>query len=330
MSENKPSVLITGANGFVGARLCRTFLGEGFDVIAGVRRTSNLSQIEGLEISYRYGDVNEPESLATMVSGVDYIVHNAGVTKAKEPETFFEVNERGTQLLFEAIAKYNPDVKKVVMVSSLAAAGPSTGREPLTEDVAPKPISIYGQSKLAGEKVALSFADKFSVTAVRPPGVYGPGDREILSFFQTVNGRIKPYIGNTGRRLQLVHVDDLCRGIYGALTGDTKTCSVYYIAEDRSYSMRELISLLETACGKRAFPVFIPGSIFKLIAAGSKALFKLFGATPMLTPEKARELLASWEVSTAKAREDFGYKSQISFEEGARQTYQWYKKEGWL
>ena len=71
MSENKPSVLITGANGFVGARLCRTFLGEGFEVIAGVRQTSNLSQIEGLEISYRYGDVNEPESLAAIVGGVE-------------------------------------------------------------------------------------------------------------------------------------------------------------------------------------------------------------------------------------------------------------------
>ncbi len=50
----------------------------------------------------------------------------------------------------------------------------------------------------------------------------------------------------------------------------------------------------------------------------------------MLTREKARELLVSWEMSTAKAGRDFGFESQIAFEQGARETYQWYQQEGWL
>ena len=330
MPDSKPSVLITGANGFVGARLCRLFLDEGCRVIAGVRKTANLSQLEKLDVEYRYGDITRPETLPEMVSGVDYIVHNAGVVKAKRERTFFEVNEKGTRSLMEAIAQHNPLVKRVVYISSLAAFGPSQIGHPLTEDAPPQPLTAYGRSKLKGEQVALSFADRFNVVAVRPPGVYGPGDREILAFFQTVNNRIKPYIGNTGRMLQLVHVDDLCRGIYLAAIGGAATGEAYFIAEKNGYTMKQLIAMLEAAGGKKAFPLIIPGPLFRAIALISETVFKAVGATPMLTREKANELLASWEVSTEKARRELGYESRITFEQGARETYAWYKQEGWL
>ena len=130
MSSEKPSVLITGANGFVGSRLCRTLLDEGFEVIAGVRKTADLTLLEGLDVAYRHGDVCRPETLPEMVTGVDYVVHNAGIVKAKKVQRFFEVNEVGTKSLFEAIAKHNPNVKKVIYVSSLAAAGASDGKTP--------------------------------------------------------------------------------------------------------------------------------------------------------------------------------------------------------
>ena len=162
MSETKASVLITGANGFVGSRLCRKFLAEGYHVIAGVRRTADLSLLHELDVTYRYGDITKPETLAEMFTGVDYIIHNAGVTKVKHSRAFFEINEGGTRNVFEAVAKHNPRVKKVVYISSLAAAGPAEDNRPIDENDPPRPITTYGKSKLAGEGVALSFAERFN------------------------------------------------------------------------------------------------------------------------------------------------------------------------
>lgn len=331
MSNGKPSILITGANGFVGTRLCHLLLKEGFAVVAGVRKSSNLSSLESLNIEYRYGDVTLPESLPAMVAGVEYIVHNAGITKARDKDDFHRINEQGTMALFEAAAKHNQALKKIVYISSQAAAGPSSvnGR-PVTEEDKPHPITTYGRSKLGGEQAALGFADRLPVVSIRPPGVYGPGDREIFGFFEAVHKGIRPLFGNTKRRLQLVHVDDLARGIFLALTKETSPGSVYFIAEGRSYSMAELIEMLQKVCGRKGFPLKLPAPLFRTLAVVSEVACKLLRITPMLTREKAAELLDWWEISLDKAHNDLGYESRIPFAQGAKDTYDWYLRMGWL
>ncbi|UCC43612.1 MAG: SDR family NAD(P)-dependent oxidoreductase [Candidatus Zixiibacteriota bacterium] len=330
MSDSKPSVLITGANGFVGSHLCRRFSGEGFDVVAGIRRTADMSLIRDLPVAIRYGDVTDSSSLPAMVSEVDYIIHNAGVVKAKRPALFFEVNEAGTANLFEAILQNNPSVRRVVLVSSVAVAGPSEKGRPVVESDPPNPKTTYGRSKAAGERIALSYADRLSVVAVRPPAVYGPGDKEMFAFFRSVYMRIKPLIGNLSRRAQVVHADDLSAGIFAAATRELESGSVYFTAENRSYTIKEMSNILQQACGRYALPAVIPAPLFKLIARASETAFKMVGATPMLTREKSDELLASWEVSTDRAREELGFDSKIPFPQGAKETYDWYIREGWL
>ena len=330
MAENRQSVLITGANGFVGSRLTRKLLAEGYHVVAGVRKSGDMTLLDGLDVEYRYGDITQPESLPTMVAGVDYAVHNAGIVTAKKPGDFARVNEDGTRNFFEALKSHNPTLKKAVYISSLAAAGPATAGRAITEDDPPKPITTYGQSKLNGERIALSFKEHIDVVALRAAGVYGPGDKEILAFFKTVHGRIKPYFGNINRMLQLVHVDDLCSAVHKALQSRDNSGSAYFVAESEAHSMKSLIEHLEDAMNRKGFPLYIPTPFFYVIAFISEWALRLVGVTPMLSVEKAGELLASWEVSTKRACDELGFVSQIPFEQGARDTYQWYVEHGWM
>jgi nucleoside-diphosphate-sugar epimerase len=330
MVESKKSLLITGANGFLGSRLCRKFLDQGFRVVASVRKSAVMSLLEGLNVEYRYGDVTQPDTLPAMVKDVDYIVHTAGLVKAKTKLRFFEVNEKGTANLFEAIVNHNPGVKKVVHISSTAASGPSRSGRPVTEDDLPHPITTYGHSKLAGEKAALSYSGKFNVAILRPTGVYGPGDKEIFPFFQAVYKGIRPFIGDSNRKIQLIQVDDLCGAIYLAVTKESPTGVICFAAESQSYTVKELINLLAESCGKKGIALHIPAFLLYVIAFITQTLFALVGATPMLTKEKADELLASWEMSTKRAEKVFGFRSRIPFAEGAKLTYDWYHKHGWL
>lgn len=332
MSEGSTtrSVLITGANGFIGSRLCALFLKEGFTVYAGVRKSADLSMLQGLAVQHRYGDVTDPTGLPAMVPGVDYIIHNAGIVKAKSAAQFFAVNADGTRNLLQAVATHNPRLKRFVLVSSMAAVGPSRDGNPITEETVPNPATTYGQSKLAGERVCAEYSSKLPITIVRPHGVYGPGDKEALSFFQIANSRLKPLFGRTSRMVQMVHVDDVCRGILKATLAEVKSGNAYAVAENRAYTLREMVKLLEQASGKKGYPLYIPGPLLKLIAAVSEMVFRMVGKTPMLTRDKADELLGNWEVSTEKARRELGFESQVSFAQGARETFAWYREHRWM
>ncbi len=330
MEDNqKETVLITGANGFVGSRLCRRLMADGFQVIAGIRRGCDMSLIDDIDLDCRYGDITKAETLPDMVKDIDYIIHNAGLVKAQRPEQFYKVNQIGAKNLLQ-VALEDKKLRKFIYISSVAAAGPSTAGNPLTEDQPPRPITEYGRSKVAGEKEVLGFSDKIPVVIIRPSAVYGPGDQEAFTFFQILDNRIKPYIGNLSRRIQMVHVDDLCLGISLALRSQTKTGSIYFIAESQAYSYRDLIKNIRKATGKVALPMYVPGWGVRIIAAISENIVRAFGKSPMFTVEKANEILSNWEISTARAEKELGYHSQIPFERGAHETYLWYREEGWL
>jgi nucleoside-diphosphate-sugar epimerase len=328
-NDKKASILITGANGFVGSRLCRRFIDDGYNVIAGIRKGCDDSLINDLKIERRFGDITRPETLADMVAGVDYIIHNAGLVKARKIEEFDLVNRQGTKNILRAAEK-NGNPKKFILISSLSAAGPSEKGKPLTEDDPPRPITAYGRSKADAEAEALAFKDKVNIVIIRPPAVYGPSDIEMLTFFQALNNRIRPYLGNPNRKIQLVHVDDLCFGIGQAIKSETKSGSIYFIAEFQSYTVGELIRHIRKAVGRAAFPIYVPGWKLKMLAFFSERITRALGKPPMFTVEKAREILLNWEVSPKKAEQELGYKSRIQFPDGARETVYWYREEGWL
>ncbi|HLB24926.1 MAG TPA: NAD-dependent epimerase/dehydratase family protein, partial [Nitrospirota bacterium] len=178
--------LVTGGTGFIGSHLVEALLKKGYSVRCLVRDLAKQGWLAGLDVELVTGDCNEPATLEGAVDGVDYVFHVAGITKAARGETYYSVNGEGTKNVALAAAG-SAGLRKLVYVSSQAAAGPSRQGRPRKEDDPPGPVSDYGRSKLMGERYCLELADRVDLAIVRPTSVYGPRDRDIYTFFRMVS-----------------------------------------------------------------------------------------------------------------------------------------------
>ncbi len=321
-------VLVTGANGFIGARLCRRLIESGFTVVAGVRKSAKLGYLDGLNVEFSYGDVTQPETLMTLIQNVDAVIHNAGLVKAKSKSQLHQVNVLGSEALIKACVESGA-VKRFIFISSLAAFGPSADA-PRNEEDTPQPVTAYGRSKLEAERLLLAYADKINLQFARPVGVYGPGDKEVFTFFQSVARGIKPAIGNTDRKIQMIYVDDLVEGVAQMLRHDLPTGAGYFLAEESASTFAEMTQQMALACDKKTITMPIPGWLFRILGGISEALCSITPFTPMLTLEKAGEILSSWEISIERAKRHFDFSPRMNFAAGAQKTVRWYREHGWL
>ena len=202
-------ILISGATGFIGTHLARAAVSQDYDVTCLVRRTSSSKQLHGLRMRRVRGDVLDRASLAAAVRGQEVVFHLAGCVKALQANQFYEINAQGTRNIAEACAAQStPPV--LIVVSSLAAVGPSSSGRPRREGDPPCPVSHYGRSKLAGENAARKLADRMPTTIVRPSVVFGDGDPATGELYRPI-ARWGVHVVPTWRehRLSLIHVDDL-------------------------------------------------------------------------------------------------------------------------
>ena len=322
---------VTGATGFVGSHLVDLLLENGFEVSCLKRKTSSVKWLEGKKITYIDGDLYSNEALEMAVKDVDYVFHVAGVVKAKNKEGFEKGNNLATKNLVEITARVNPNLKKFVHVSSLAVCGPNLGNEPLTEDYIPRPITTYGRTKREAEKEVLKFRDKIPVVIVRPPAIYGPRDTEILVYFKTFQGGLNSIIGFDDKYLSLLHVKDVVMGIYLAAIKETKSGSVYFIASDKEYNWDEIGRAASKVMNKKAIKIRIPHFIVYTVGAITEFFYKFSKNAPTLNLEKCLDITRSgWFASNLKARKELGFLQSFQLEDGFSDTYEWYKKNGWL
>ncbi len=323
------TVLVTGANGFIGARLCRQLAADGYAIRILCRKTSDLSLLKDIQYTKSIGDITNPESLIPAVIGVDYIIHSAGLIKAKNQAAYFRVNQTGTANLLNAVKNNNLGLEKFVLISSVAAAGPAD-QIPRKETDRCQPLTTYGRSKLAGEDAARPFFDLIPITILRPPAVYGPGDKAILTLFDLANKGFKPYMAGGNNRIQMVYVDDLCRAIQIGMESDKSRGQTYFIADSQAYSVRELLNIMGQLLGKKGIGIYIPLWLLRIIALLSEGFFRMIGQTPLFSREKVRELTANWLLDVSHARDQIGFETEFDFISGATEAIAWYRKEGWL
>ena len=284
-----PRSFVTGATGFIGTRLVQQLVERGDDVACLVRTTSDTSRLMPLGVDLVTGELEDEASLAAAMSqsfegrSPEVIYHLAGKTHAKSLPDFCRVNEADTETLCRAaMSQASPPV--VVLVSSLAAVGPSPPGKPHDERTLAEPISDYGRSKLAGERVARRMvseggADSLPLTIVRPPVVFGPGDRDGLLLFQSIRRLGFHFVPQRqGLPLSLIYVDDLARALIRIadegerVVATDESSGLYYAADATESSYAEMGRMAAAAmgrkvwvrCGRRA-PLIVPAMLSDLI-----------------------------------------------------------------
>jgi nucleoside-diphosphate-sugar epimerase len=294
---------ITGATGFVGGHLLDLALGQGHRVQALTRRPQPPRD----GVTWIQGALDHPASLARLVEGADAVIHVAGVINA-DAAGFEAGNVAGTAAMLAAAG--GAGVKRFVHVSSLAAREPG--------------LSLYGASKARSE--ALVDASRLSTAIVRPPAVYGPGDRETLELFKMADRGLVllPPAG----RLSLVHVDDLARLLLALAASDDTLLVEPDDGRRGGWAHEEFAQALGRAVGRKVRTLSAPGPLLRL-AARADGLVR--GSNAKLTPDRAAYFChPDWTVSSVHAAPTQLWQPQIATEQGLAATASWYREQQWL
>lgn len=329
----QPTILITGANGFVGQHLVQRALNRGMRVYAVVRRPMSLQPKPGMVILK--GDVTEFGSLLSLFlelkdNGVrlDYLVHAAALTKANSARALNDTNYNGTYNLLTALEQSGLHLQKLVFISSLAAAG-AAPLHGMVDLHAKKPLTLYGKSKLKAEEFITRTAH-VPYIIIRPTAVYGPGERELFSVFKLINKNLNPVMGSHEQEFTFIYVKDLVELILAAASSK-ETNKTYFATDGKLYDKWALASSIAKALHKKPVNIHLPAPLVRTVAFVAQYSAALFGKTSMLSLEKCRELMAeSWNCDGKRIAGDLGYTPQYDLERGITETTQWYKEHHWL
>ncbi|MBM3163272.1 MAG: NAD-dependent epimerase/dehydratase family protein [Chlorobi bacterium] len=330
MSE---TILVTGSTGFIGARLLHCLEGRDFAVRVLLRPESNARSLpEGVDAVR--ADFSDPDALGRAVLGVARIVHLAGITRARNEEEFDRGNVMPVRNLLAAVREHNPGLKRFVLVSSLAAAGPaSEGVHGVRESDEPRPVSAYGRSKLRAERICMDASGTVPVTIVRPPAVYGPGDRDVLQVFRMLSKGVLVSAGNPFvQRFSMIYVDDLVRGIMEAAYSGNAAGHLYYLTSRQTWSWDDVIAAARPSLGfGKLRRIVLPNPLVYLLGAFGGLAGRLSGKPPLINRDKANELVQDyWVCSSEKAAEELGFIAATQLAEGVGKTIAWYRKKGWM
>lgn len=314
-------VLVTGGSGFIGSHLVDALCGQGETVRCLLRRKTGAQNYEKV-----YGDLVSGAGLDDALRGVETVIHLAGVTKALSKAEFYAGNQRASENLARAVAKRNI---RLVHVSSLAAIGPSRDGNPVAEDAEPHPLTHYGKSKLAAERVVLALVPEAVVA--RPPVVYGPRDTDVFQFFRSVAKGLVVQIAGAERFFSAIYVKDLVEGLLAAASAPLAKGRTYFLAHAKIVSWSQFIAAAAGVMGSRPRVVQIPAPVACAAGYCAECWSRLTGKPGIVSREKVKEAMCRhWTCQTQRATQELGFEARTPLETGIAETLAWYKEAGWL
>ena len=300
------TIAVTGGTGFVGTRFIDIATAAGHEVRALTRRRQRPQR----QVEWGDGSLADPDALRQLVTGCRCVVHIAGVLNARDPADFERGNVEGTLAMLAASTAAG--ITRFIHVSSLAA------REPK--------LSKYGASKARSEE--LVERSGLDWVTVRPPAVYGPGDRETLELFRMAKLRVMllPPKG----RVSVIHVDDVSRLLLALSQTEEPNRLVLEPDDGRSggWTHKELAQAIGSAVGRSNLSLSMPAAMLKIGAALDR-LVRREGAK--LSADRAAYFShRDWVVSPESRPSPDLWRPQVETGQGLADTAAWYEREGWL
>jgi nucleoside-diphosphate-sugar epimerase len=323
-------VLVTGANGFVGAALCRRLMEKGDTVRGMMRRTSDLSLLAGVGIEQVVGALDDPASLANAARGVEVVYHVAGAVSDWGPLAYFRrVNVEGTGNLLRAAVRCGAG--RFVYVSS-AAVHSFIGAEDMDERSPQLPTPFpYCRSKREAEALALGFhrRGEIGVTIVRPGDVYGPGDRvALLRLSKLLESGWMAHVGRGDKLGAFTYVENLAEGLILAGTVENAVGEAYVITDGVKLTWQAYFERLTAALDVPPPRVSVNPALAYAAASMLEFVYRLFHIRrrPPLTRYLVTHLSRDFHFSIAKARRGLEYEPRVGVDEAIRRTAEWYKR----
>jgi len=306
-----PELALTGATGFIGAAMLPHLTGAGWRVRAlyRPRKARMPPRLPGVE--WLPGDLESPSALDALVAGTDAVVHCAGVVRGARRSDFDRVNAEGAGRLAQAAARLGR-IPRFLLISSVAARMPE--------------LSHYAASKLQGECAVKAASATMRWTALRPPVVFGPGDRELLPLFRCIAKGFAPLPAGRPGRFSLLYVDDLATAVLRWLEADTGYGQTFELDDGNpgGYDWDSMVSIAGRVLreGAPVRRVSIPAPLLDLVAQANLAAARLVGYAPMLTPGKVREIThPDWLCDSRAFALATGWRPAWAFEAGLAHAY---------
>jgi len=231
----------------------------------------------------------------------------------------------------EACSQYNPGLEKFILVSSQAAAGPSSDGRPVEVGDTPHPVSDYGRSKLLAEEEVLRYNDRIPAVIIRPTSVYGPRDVDVFELFRWASRGLTIEMTGGDRYLNLCYVEDLTAALLLSAEHDTKSGSVYFVAENRTYSWAQFRALLLSTGGVTARTIKLPYGAAYLLGLVSEFGSMFTGRPALANRQKVREAAQRyWLCDVGKIENDLCFRAEYPLLKGLELTWKWYRKNNWL
>jgi nucleoside-diphosphate-sugar epimerase len=319
--------LVTGATGFIGSHLVEALVKQNWSVTGLVRLKSQTGFLENLPVKILRGSVEDENFLAEAVKNQDYIFHLAARIRSARREVYERANFLFTRNLAQACQQQNPDVKRFIYVSSIAAAGPSSPGEIQDETRTPAPTSEYGRTKLKGEGAITEIWDRTDATIIRPPNVYGPRQQETELLIKLIQKHFVPLLKHDQKTTSLIYIDDLIRGIYQASQSPRANRQIYYLTDKKGYSWKEVILTIKKHVLGTSLYVPLYENIIDSAAWFTDILKSMHLVKSYFGRRAWRAMVqTSWLFNSDKASRDFGFRAAYSLDEGIKKTVAYYKR----